>query len=94
MNFLPIADSRVPPRVARVVGKHTKLLAGHPPAVDGVDPRLRGAVRHAEHANVNRVTESTSVKGIIGLYGGERPSGDQILLFKDHHDTVPSTGHY
>ena len=59
MNFLPIADSRVPPRVARVVGDHTEPLAGHPPAVDGVDPRLRGAVRHTEHANVNCVTEST-----------------------------------
>ena len=92
MNFLPIADSRVPPRVARVVGNHTEPLAGHAPAVDGVDPDRRH-VRHTEHANLNCVTESTSVKGIIGLYGGESPSRDQILLFEDHHDTVPSTGH-
>ena len=74
MNFLPIGDvigdGRVPPRVARVVRDHAEPLAGHAPAVDGVDPDRRH-VRHTEHANLNCVTESTSVKGIIGLYGGD-----------------------
>ena len=88
MNFLPIADSRVPPRVARVVGNHTELLAGHPPAVDGVDPR----VRHSEHVNVN----SLSIKPIVALYDGDsvlRMGYTHIMLFEDHHDIVPSTGH-
>ena len=84
----PPADSRVPPRVARVVRNHTEPLAGHPPAVDGVESR----VRHPEHVNVN----SLSIKVIVALYDGDsvlRVSYTHIKFFEDHHDIVPSTGH-
>ena len=75
MNFLPIADSRVPPRVARVVGNHTELLAGHPPAVNGVIPRLDdlhwgvGLPRPVEHVCTIAQAESGPMPNRAGAVG-------------------------